>query len=201
MTGAWCARALIHDIPMERRSINANPAPSPSSREKLWPCQKVTLSPDPRLSFSLNPTIHPALLHPSVHPSLPVSTAFASLLALSLSFYPSRFFSLLRVTLSHVSLSSFNTQFASNTSRRLPMRSRGAKGQALKNVCVHTNTVSYLNCSAREDISGKGKENFSSRTGEEPVWGVLGRWHVEWCSGNKERPWTWGWYCSCEMKG
>lgn len=37
------------------------------------------------------------------------------------------------------------------------MRSRRAKGQALKTVCVHTDTVSYLNCFAREDISVKGK--------------------------------------------
>lgn len=38
------------------------------------------------------------------------------------------------------------------------MRSRRAKGKALKTVYVHTDAVSYLNCSAREDISVKGKK-------------------------------------------
>lgn len=123
---------------------------------------------------SLSPLIQPSIqlsIHPSVQLSLPVSTAFAfssriEPLSLSLAFALFLSPQLLGVTLSHVSLPSFNTQFASNTSRTLPMRSRRAKGQALKTVCVHTNTVSYLNCSAREEISVKGKEN-SSRTGKE----------------------------------
>lgn len=95
MTGAWCAQALIHDISMERRSINANPALSPSSREKL--CQKVTLSPDPHLSFALNPTIHPSSslsARPSNHPCLS-QQHLHSFLTLSLPLYPSRSFSLL----------------------------------------------------------------------------------------------------------
>lgn len=98
MTRAWCAQALIHDISMERRSINANPAPSQSHREKLWPCQKkVASTPDPRLSFSTNPSVRPALLHPS----LPVSTAFAfSSRIKPLSLSPLRPFPLLSLPMS-----------------------------------------------------------------------------------------------------
>ncbi len=146
MTGAWCAQALIHDIAMERRSINANPAQSLSSREKLWPCQKVTPSPDPHLSFSLNPTIHPALLHLSAHPSLPVSTAFAfssRIKPLSLSFALFLSPQPPQVMLSHVSLPSFNTQFASNTSKRLRMRSPRAKDK-LWRLCMSTQTLCLI---------------------------------------------------------
>lgn len=52
------------------------------------------------------------------------------------------------------------------------MRSLLVKGQALKTVYVHKNTVSYLNCSASEDILVQGKEK-SCMNGEELGWGVL----------------------------
>lgn len=66
MAGAWCAHeAVIHGISWKedpsmqiqrrRRESNSDPA-------------KKSAPPDPRLSFSLNP---------SIHPFLPVSTAFA----------------------------------------------------------------------------------------------------------------------------
>lgn len=93
------------------------------------------------------------LIHPSIHPFLPVSTVFAFYSHIKPpSLFPLRPFSLLNclcVTLSHVSLNSFNPQFASDTSRRPPAKRQRATGQALKTACVHTNTVSYLNCSAR----------------------------------------------------
>lgn len=87
-------------IQRRRRESNSDPA-------------KKSVPPDPRLSFSLNP---------SIHPFLPVSTAFAFYSHIKPpSLFPLRPFSLLnclRVTLSHVSLNSFNPQFASDTSRR-----------------------------------------------------------------------------------
>lgn len=180
MTRAWCAQALIHDISMERRSINANPAPSQSHREKLWPCQKkVASTPDPRLSFSTNPSVRPALLHPS----LPVSTAFAfssRIKPLSLSFAPFPSPQPPHVTLSHVSIPSFNTQFASNTSRLLPLRSQCAKGQAVKpsqTLCLIWIVLPESRFQFKEKTGQAGVE----RTG---VWegSRLGRWHVDWCS-------------------
>ena len=165
MTGAWCAQALIHDNPMERRSINANPAPSPSSRKNSDPAKKSHCHLTPVSLFPLiQPSIQLSTIHPSIHPSLPVPTAFAfysRIKPLSLSFAHFLSPQLPCVTLSHVSLNSFNTYFASNTSRKLPMRRRRATGQAPKTVCVHTNTSSYLNCSAREDIPVKRKKKNS----------------------------------------
>lgn len=184
MTGAWCTQALIHDIPMERRSINANPAPLPSSREKPWPWRKVIPTPDPRLSFSPNPTIHPALLHPSCL----VSTAFAfssHIKPLSLSFALFLSPQPPRVTLSHVSLPSFNTLFASNTSRWLATWSRCAKGQALKTVRPSKHCVLFELFCQRGYFSRWGKKKANCNGGE-LRWGGnrLGRWHVEWCSGS-----------------
>lgn len=43
----------------------------------------------------------------------------------------------------------------------------------LRRLRVHTNTVSYLNCSAREDVSVIENKKNSSRAGEELGWGVL----------------------------
>lgn len=56
---------------------------------------------------------------------------------------------------------------------RLPMRSRRAKGQALKTAFVHTNTVSYLNDSARGNLGKKKKKKDASGAGGELGWGVL----------------------------
>lgn len=187
MTGAWCAQAVIHDIPMERGSINANPATLPSFREKLWPCQKVTPSPDPCFFYYLNLTIHPALLHPSVHPCLPTSTTFAfsshikplSILhALSLS---------LVVTLSHISLPSFNTQFASSASKSTSNEEPTCERTSSED-CVSTQTLCLIWMVLPEGILDRKKKKMQVGLEGNRVCGVFQTagypGDVQWCSGN-----------------
>lgn len=131
MAVVWCSQALIHDFSMERRPINANLALASVQSETLTqPRSHTNTWPAPFLST----LIQPSLLLSSTCPS-PSQKHLHSLLALSLPLYTLRFFSLLSlpgVTLSHVSITSSNTRFASDTSRRLPTKSWCAKGQALK---------------------------------------------------------------------
>lgn len=126
--------------------------------KKLWPCQKVTPTPDPRLSFCFNPTSHPAFL--TSNPFLS-QQHLHSLLALSLSLYPWRFFSLLSLAMSRYLMFLFPLLIPNLHS----IQAGGFQWRAdvrndkLWRLCLATqNTVSYLNCSAREDISGSKKK-------------------------------------------
>lgn len=139
-----------------RRVVRRKTLTLPKSHTVTWP------------SSPFNPTIHPAPLHPSI----PVSTAFAfspriKPLTLTFALFPSS--QPVPDTLSHVSLPSFNTQFASNTSSR-----QGAKKEeptckrTSSEDCVYPRTLCLIwIVLPEENISVKGKEN--SRRSEEDL--------------------------------
>lgn len=114
----------------------------------------------------LSPLIQPSIQHSCIHPALS-QQHLHSLLTLSLSLYPSRSFSLLSLPVSRylMFLSPLLIPYLHPIQAGGLQLGADVRKDKLWRLCAQANTVSYLNCSAREDISVGGKKKQTALEG------------------------------------